>query len=307
MMKKVSFFLSLFSIVFFLGGCKDASWEKHLIQEEIVIQGLAGEYNFLFLTDTHVITSTGQESEEEYEGVRERKEQFVNESGVYSVDQFREWIAYANEQNVDALLLGGDVIDSPGAGNLEFLEQNLDKLQVPYLYTPGNHDWNITEEYMTYKAYQEFLPRLKPFMNDDTTIQKIDLGELRMIAVNNSSNQFSEQAVQRYEEYLQTEQRVIVLIHVPIITQSVLSNAREVWSSPVVLGAGNYGGIYPDEFSQKFMDLTTAADSPVCLVLAGHVHFYDKDYIEGPKKVLQVVGPAGYEGKAIHLKIKGTQ
>ena len=81
----------------------------------------------------------------------------------------------------------------------------------------------------------------------------------------------------------------------------------EAWNSPVVIGAGNFGGIYPNEESEKFISLTTAADSPVELVLAGHVHFYDRDVIEGEKNVLQVVGAAGYQGNAVLIHITGTE
>lgn len=52
--------------------------------------------------------------------------------------------------------------------------------------------------------------------------------------------------------------------------------------------------------------MTTAKDSPVELVLAGHVHFYDMDVIEGEKEVPQMVGGAGYEGRAVLLRITGT-
>ena len=53
------------------------------------------------------------------------------------------------------------------------------------------------------------------------------------------------------------------------------------------------------------MALTTAQDSTVELVLAGHVHFYDRDVITGEKDVLQLVGGAGFRGEAILLHITG--
>ena len=55
------------------------------------------------------------------------------------------------------------------------------------------------------------------------------------------------------------------------------------------------------------MELTTAKDSPVVAVLAGHVHFYDKDYIDGEKDVLQIVGDAGFHNSAVSLTIKGAE
>ena len=74
-----------------------------------------------------------------------------------------------------------------------------------------------------------------------------------------------------------------------------------------MIGAGNYGGIYPNEGSERFVSLTTAADSPVELVLAGHVHFYDRDVIEGERQVLQLVGGAGFQGNAILVHITGGE
>ena len=97
------------------------------------------------------------------------------------------------------------------------------------------------------------------------------------------------------------------MAHVPFITQSVLTKAKEAWDSPVVIGAGNYGGIYPNEDSERFMALTTAEGSPVELVLAGHEHFYDRDAIEGEKDVLQLVGGAGFQGDAILIHITGSK
>lgn len=305
LVKSVPVLLTMVFSMLFLGGCGDGTWEKHIVKEEIFLPGLEEEYDLLFLTDTHVVVMSEEDTTREKASAGERKEQFQNEEGVYSEQQFGDWMDYAKEMQPDAVLLGGDIIDSPSAGNVAFLEMELGKLQVPYLYTPGNHDWTYEWDYMTENAVEEYLPRLEQFMNDSPALQSLDVGELRIIAVDNSTNQVAEGILEEYEKLLQTERKVIVMLHVPLITQSVLTQAKEVWESPVVLGGGNYGGIYPNETSQKFLELTTAADSPVELVLAGHVHFYDKDYIDGEKKVLQIVGAAGYQGQGIHLHLSG--
>lgn len=69
----------------------------------------------------------------------------------------------------------------------------------------------------------------------------------------------------------------------------------------MVLGGGNYCGIYPDEVSTEFINITTESSSPVKAVLAGRVHFYNRDMIN--ENIVQIVGDAGYKGSAMWIKI----
>lgn len=291
-----------------LTGCGEKQWEKQIAEEEIIIEGIEGEYEFLFLTDTHVIVMSQEDTIQVEENARPRFDLFKNEEDVSSEDQFEEWISYANEEEMDGVLLGGDIIDYPSKANVTFLDSQLGRLNMPYLYTLGNHDWTYPWEYMTELGEDMYLPMLEPYMKGDTDIHVQDYGEFLIVAVDNSSNQINDGALEEYKEILAQGKPVIVLLHVPLMTQSVLTKAREEWGeSKVVLGAGNYGGIYPDEESSRFVELTTAADSPVAAVLAGHVHFADRDYIDGEKRVLQIVGDAGFKGSAARIYIKGKK
>lgn len=291
-----------------LTGCgSEVAWEKNIAEEYVYVEGMEGEYTLLFLTDTHVVVKDEQASEQEKQNQEERYPMFCNKEGVSAKEQFPEWIAYANGEKVDAVLLGGDIIDTPSEANLEWLEEQLDGLKMPYLYVNGNHDWTFPWEYMTPKGREMYLPLLEPYMKGSTAIQTLDFGELVVVGIDNSTNQVDEGIFPLYEELMAQGKPMIVMGHVPFMTQSVLGRAREVWSSPVVIGAGNYGGIYPDENSQRFVSLTTGAGSKVELVLAGHVHFYDRDVIEGERDVMQVVGGAGFEGNAVLLHISGKK
>ena len=96
----------------------DRNWEKHITEETVRLPGVEGEYSLLFLTDTHVIIRDENASEAAVENEAARYPRFVNEEGVFSAEQFPEWIRYANETKVDAVLLGGDIIDTPSGANL---------------------------------------------------------------------------------------------------------------------------------------------------------------------------------------------
>ncbi len=273
------------------------TWQKQITEETIFVEGIEGACTLLFLTDTHISVDVKVEE----------ARTFVNAEGVPSYEQFATWVDYANEQGVDAVLLGGDIIDVPSEENITLLRTELARLKMPYLYVNGNHDWTYPAEYMTDKAREEYLPLLSEFMPQGHALQCLDLGQLQIVGVDNSTNQVAAEALSAYEQLIgaTSDKPTIILAHVPFMTQSVLAKAREVWSTPVVIGAGNYGGIYPDEHSARFVELITAKDSPVELVLSGHVHFYDKDVINGEKNVLQMVGGAGFESNAILLHIEG--
>lgn len=286
-------------------GSDDAEWERHLVREELLLDDFQGEYHILFLTDCHIAIQDESDLPQVAELGAQRVQEFQNDEGVSSAQQLMSWIDYANEQKVDAVFFGGDIIDYPSKGCLDFLQEQLQRLEMPYLYTLGNHDWTYPWEYMTKECEEEYLPVFAPYMDGDVAIHTWETEDLLAIAVDDSPGQVNPKAMEQYEALLDTNKPVVVMTHVPFLTQSVLARAREEWDSGVVIGGGNYGGIYENKDSERFIKLTTAQDSPVALVLAGHVHFYDKDYIDGHKEILQIVGDDGYHGNAILLHIAG--
>lgn len=308
-LKRAGFLVCAAASAICFGGCshKEASWEKVITEETVFIEGLEGEYTFLFLTDSHVVIQDDKASEQEREYAEQRYGMFVNVEGVSSAEQFPAWIAYANEMDVDAVLLGGDIIDSPSDANVEWLQEQLEELEMPYLYVPGNHDWTYPWEYMTDYGKKHYLSRLAPMMQGNTAVQSMEIGELFFVGVDNSTNQVDPDAISGYEELLEQDKPVIVMNHVPYSAESLMPKALEAWSSPTVIGDGDGGGIWPDEISESFLELTTAEGSPVKLVLAGHVHFFDDGIIDGERQLRQIVGNAAYEGDAVLIRITGVK
>lgn len=282
----------------------EESQHNYDIQDEtIVIPGLSKNYSYLYLTDAHTVVLNEEDSEQVNEYATQRLEEFTFQNQYTSKEQFDNWMEYMKKLNLDGLLLGGDIIDSPSKGNLEYLQIELSQISIPYLYNLGNHDWTYPWEYMTDLSKTTYLPLLSPMLQDSPAIQTLENDEFIIVAVDNSSNQINDEALQEYKEILNMKKPVILMLHVPLLTQSVLTKAKETWPSGVVLGGGNYGGIYPDEVSTEFIELTTQDNSPVVAVLAGHVHFYDKDMIND--HIVQIVGGAAYEGKGILLTLTG--
>ena len=186
---------------------------------------------------------------------------------------------------------------------MDFLGNSLEKLEIPYIYTLGNHDWTYPWEYMTETAVNDYLPPLSPYMNGNTSIHTLELDDFIIAAVDNSSNQINPDALETYKAILTLDKPVLLLVHVPFYTPSLLEEASGFWQQSVVLGGGVHGGTYPNEISAEFMGLTTAASSPVAAVIAGHVHFPHVSDMEGEKDIPQIVGDAGFKGRATRIHI----
>ncbi len=267
------------------------------------VPGISGEYSLLFLTDMHIVIPDETADSQLRDYASERLSHFTGESGHVSSELFASWVDYANQTEPDVLLLGGDLIDSPAPSNMEYLGQCLRKLEVPYLYAVGNHDWTYPWEYMTETGAENYLPLLAPYMDSNTAIHSLELDDFILVAVDNSNNQIHPDALEEYRRILSRNKPVILLLHVPFYTEDLLAEASAVWPNSVVLGGGVHGGIYPNDVSAQFMSLTTAADSPVAAVLAGHVHFSNVSDLAGEKTIPQIVGDAGYKGKATLIRI----
>lgn len=288
-------------------GCeKNPSWTPNIIEESFDIEGIEGEYHFLYLTDNHMIVTDETDTQQMIDNYIPRLAEFKNAEGISSADQFPYWMNYANKENMDAVLFGGDIIDFPSIPNITYFKNQLSTLNVPYLYTLGNHDWTYPWDYMTESGRATYIPMLEEFTTDNSSVHSMEFEEFIIVALDNSTTQFDPNCLETFKALIYGEKPVIVMFHVPVLTQSVLSRGKEIRgeNKRIVLGGGNWGGIYPNEVSQEIMNLLVDESSSVALVLAGHVHFYDKDYVDGPKAVFQVVGDAGYKGSAIHLTIK---
>lgn len=275
-------------------------------EQTIVISGLEGTYRYLFLSDTHIITLNGEETQQQLDNALPRRDTlFLDAQGRKPGETFPVWMAYANEQKVDAVLLGGDIIDFPSRSNLDFLEKNLGRLEMPVLYVPGNHDWTYPWEYMTEKGKNEYLTALEPFMRGTPAAQVLENEELILLGVDDSSNQIDPAALETVKKALQKGKPVIILQHVPFAAEKLVREAAQVWKNPVALGKGAAGGIYPNEASQEYMKLVLGNAGPVKAVLAGHIHMRETDVVAENSGIVQYTAAPGYLGQGILLTVTG--
>lgn len=283
------------------GAEKEENYTFHIVEKNISVPSVKGSYTFLYLTDSHIIKLSGKEDTQVTDNALPRQAAFIDNVGNCSYEKFPEWISYANEVEVDMVLLGGDIIDFPSEENLACLTQNLSSLNMPYVYTMGNHDWTYPWEYMTPKGRETYRPLFNSFTNNSPAAVITEYEELVVLSVDNSSNQIEPAALAKVDEVFSLGKPVILIMHVPFSTTTLLQNASKVWGSPVSIDIANEGGIYPNADTLAFEEKVFAENSPVVCILAGHVHFADEALLSG--NIPQIVGDAAYKGEGLLLHI----
>lgn len=282
-------------------------------EETVTIAGLQRDYEMMLIADTH-ISLCDERDPKLLEKAKARREAFFNESGKVAERTFHNLITEAAQSGTDLTVLAGDITDSAMYASVDFVKEELERLDLPYLYVTGNHDFEYGEEYFSKKAYREYFPRLLPLTKtaEQYTVKEYD--DLIVAGINDKNNQFDKKAVQALLPYVKGTKPVILVMHVPLQPQEQDSEleqqADSVWGLSkagrcrVLLGET---ACKPNKTTQKFLDAVFAENSPVAAVFAGHIHFYNRSMLNGQS--VQLVTGAGYYGDAvrIHIQAENTE
>ncbi len=289
---------------------KQADWPGSInIREEYLeIEGIKHDYDFFLIADTHISLCDDRDPKL-MEKAQARKRAFENESGKIAVRTFHNLITEAMKGGTDLTIFAGDITDSAMHASIDFVQKETDRLDMPYLYVTGNHDFEYGSEYFSKKAYREFFPRLNSLTKTTKQYAIYEFDDLIIAGINDKNNQFDKEAVKELMPYMKGTKPVILVLHVPLQPQykdsKLEQQADEVWGLSdrgrcrVLLGET---ACKPNKITQKLLDAVFSKDSPVAAVFAGHIHFYNRSMLNSAS--VQFVTGAGYYGDAVRIYIR---
>lgn len=268
--------------------------------EEIVIPGLEEEYEFLFLTDLHLAIKT-RDDIGPLGDADTRLAGFVNWKGTQSAKHLPQWIDYANHNQFAAVLMGGDMNDYYSDEIAEYLVEQINLFEMPYLYTLGNHElfspWSeeVPEESAIYELFQD----------GNVAFQIMEYEDFVVCAVDNNEYQVNPKSLEGMRAWLEENPKkpMILLAHVPFYTsraKGLKETSDAVWGQTLLVGEGARD---TTEVTRVFMELTFGEESPVIAVFTGDNHFYYKEKLTD--SIMQWVGAPAYAGDGMIIKVKG--
>ena len=178
----------------------------------------------------------------------------------------------------DFTLLTGDILDLTSPANLRFAEKTLQNLPR-FGYVCGNHDRPEGFD----ANYPTLFSAAKP-------LQVFDLGDLLLLGIDNGGGSITEQTLEETRLLLAEKKPTLLFLHMPLVTEE----NRPFFQA----GCDDYylfNKPGAPEINDAFTRLVTDKKSPVCGVMAGHLHFPTHTFLrEGLPQFTVAQGISGY-------------
>ena len=275
-------------------------------KKEIIIPGLKKNYRILQISDAHVVSMDQREEgffieEGPHKGKKltdfgkMRINRFTYEADDTS-SRFAALCDHIKEHPdcADAVVFTGDILDFFTESAFSFVSENISRLTLPYMFTLGNHDM-----IMSRMSNSEVRSRFLGLCNGDTYLQKLKLGELCLIGVDNTDNKYEPHTLSRLDDAMKNEENVLLFQHVPLCTEAYSSYLTR-------LGCKNYSigekGVDPDGSWRDFTNTITSPDSRVKALICGDAHLDHEGPLGG---FTQYVSPLSAEAADILFYVHG--
>ncbi|MCR4587489.1 MAG: metallophosphoesterase [Lachnospiraceae bacterium] len=255
------------------------SYDFQIEDVYVVVPDLEKEYTIAWVSDLHMLSdheSADDITEEALETIEERYEELsITEDGVHGEELLPEIVDYLNYANPDAVIFGGDILDYCSRHQIDLLKTEFDRLRFKpeqMLYLRSDHDcgvWYSGEALSQEEAYKMH----KEIDGYDPEQIYIDLDEIRIVGVNLSYKNLSDEDLKYTLAAYETDKPIIAATHVPYYSTTDVTLAE--YSQEVRNTLYYWGPVsdyVPDGNTQKLFEKIYAEPSQVVQVLAGHMH-----------------------------------
>lgn len=280
---------------------KDGEYVTKVKECSIEIPGVEKTYHFLYLSDMHILVMSDEVAAND-RGTVQRRMQELGHDGHSSTEIFGQIISNANQAGLDGVLLGGDIIDFLSIANLEWLNDNLERLEAPSMLVTADHDltcWWTDYSEEEQKELREQLP-YEP-------LQVMDYHEFLIVGISNTTSPIQEEVVKQLKDIFALGKPVIIVQHVPIasiVDNELKEKSREAWNGKALLW-GEDCSYEVDGTTQEYLNMINDPESPVVAVLTGHLHFEYEGRIND--KVKQYLFSPAYTGEVAYVTVKAPE
>ncbi len=249
--------------------------------ETLLIPSLRGSYRLFQMSDSHMSPDSPLDSEEDRKkAAHQRAVWMAHGNGLTQEENFDALTAHGRALRSDRFLLAGDMTDFPSVGTAAEAKTMFDRVGN-YLYAAGNH-----EQAHRFPAF------FAPAMGGDPAFQMQELGELRLVAVDNAAHSVPDRVIDALTDVLHGDKPVILLHHTPLDHPTLRPDAEAYWQDVTYF---LFGGTGDGENVERYVRLLTEERTQLKAIVAGHLHLSHVDtFANGVTQFVSAPALAGY-------------
>ena len=278
------------------------------------------QFSILMMADTHLFRDDKRgEPYKQYSG---RMSKAYNNTKHFQTNEltnpeecFVNTLHIAAELKTEMVALVGDMFSFPSEAAVEWIQQELKKAGLPYLYTAGNHDWHYEgmDEPISNLRTTWINNRLLPMYQQENPMMGVrELHGVKIITLDNSNYEITAEQLDFFNEHTKTDKPILLMVHIPLFApgRSIgFGCGHPQWGAAT---DENYELERRHQWPKQGHSSTTMQfyskvfSSPNLIgILAGHIHKQSLDVING---IPQVVTDANAVGAFLEVEfIPGEQ
>ena len=238
---------------------------KTLDHVTLTIPGLKKTYTFLHISDAHIAVAYSDDTAEDKALAEKHALRWTN-ADIPPVACFEKAISCAEEVQADALFITGDCADYISDSNVKYIKEKSTSSSVEFLYAYGNHECgDYFKPVLNPRAYYSEYASL---MMGTPDFWVKDYGDLLVIGVDDSDLVITPEQLSKLKEQISRNIPIVLLLHIPLCTESIFQPVMEAWGSSFMLGTDE-----DSDTVKEFCNLVKSPDSNICAICAGHTHF----------------------------------
>ena len=258
------------------GFREEASFSTKPEEVHIRIPGMEENRTLLWISDLHICSGPDDPdvTDDHREEAAERYGMMKDASGLTSGEVWEQLSAQIDSCEADFVIFGGDMVDYASEANLTKLREGMDRVRTPWMYLRADHDYGRWYSDMGIKRMRKLHRSIAP----QNRLWITRFKDFAVAGLDNTTTAVTEETLEEFRVLCREGLPIILCTHVPFDSgmgdcASLAQLSRDLWEDRVLCwGDGDSYDTSGGACMKELMELITAPDSPVCAVLAGHLH-----------------------------------
>ncbi len=186
------------------------------------MKGLDKPFKVMFLSDTHFTVE--DERGKEFYSYTKRMGGAAVEPVNYGISNGREKallasLKKAREEQVELVVLGGDILNFPSLASVETLERIMKESGLKWAYIAGNHDWHYEGENGVAADLRDKWEQrnLKPlYQGNHPLFHSEILHGINFVLIDNSTHEITEDQLDFFKKQINKGLPVVLMMHIPL-------------------------------------------------------------------------------------------